>query len=43
MKLIYYILHLFTGCPDEDLEYKFKGKQAICKKCGRVHFIFNKF
>ena len=39
MKLIYYILHSFTGCPDSDLDW-FKDKKATCRKCGRVYFNF---
>lgn len=39
MKILYYILHIFTPCKDEDLEW-FKDKQATCKKCGRVYFNF---
>ncbi len=41
MKLLYYLLHSFYECPDEDLEW-FKDKKAECKKCGRVYFKFTK-
>ena len=42
MKLFYYILHTFTKCPDEDLEY-FKDAKGTgtCKKCGRTYFVFH--
>lgn len=42
MKLLYFILHTFTDCPDEDLEY-FKDAKGteICKKCGRKYFVFH--
>lgn len=40
MKMFYYILHSFKECPDKDLIY-FKDVMTTCKKCGRVHFIFN--
>lgn len=33
------IKHLFLNCPEEDLEYINKS-YAICKTCGRKHFIF---
>jgi uncharacterized OB-fold protein len=39
MRFLYYIIHSFTECPDEDLEW-FKDKKATCKKCGRVYFNF---
>jgi len=37
MWLIYFIIHTFTGCKDEDLNW-FKDKKATCKKCGRIYF-----
>ena len=40
MNIIYFIIHIFTGCPDDDLEWVNKDKRAICKKCGRVYFNF---
>ena len=43
MKLIYYFIHLLIGCPEEDLDYRFHKHQGVCRKCGRVHFIFNKY
>ena len=39
MKLIWFILHSFQDCKDEDLEW-FKDKKATCKKCGRTYFQF---
>jgi hypothetical protein len=42
MKFWYYIVHIFTGCPDDDLEW-FKDKKATCKKCGRIHFVFTRY
>jgi hypothetical protein len=43
MKFLYWILHTFVGCQEEDLEYDIKGSRATCKKCGRVYFIFGKY
>lgn len=40
MKIIWYIIHTFNECPDEDLEW-YKDKMSICKKCGRLYFKFN--
>lgn len=40
MELFYFILHFFTGCKDEDLDW-FKNKKATCKKCGREYFNFS--
>lgn len=42
MKFIYYIIHTFTGCKDEDLKY-FKNNMSECEKCGRVTFIFKTY
>lgn len=42
MKLIYYLLHTFTGCDEHDLRY-FKNNVAKCEKCGRVTFFFNTY
>lgn len=39
MKTLYYILHYFTGCNDEDLDW-YKNLSATCRKCGRVYFNF---
>lgn len=39
MKTIYYIIYIFTGCPDEDLVW-YKDVKATCSKCGRTYFIF---
>ena len=39
MKFLYFILHYFVDCKDEDLEW-FKDKKATCTKCGRVYFNF---
>jgi hypothetical protein len=41
MNIFYYIIHTFTGCPDESLEW-FKNKKSTCKKCGRVTYHFYK-
>lgn len=37
MKIIYYILHTFSPCKDDDLDW-FKNNRGVCKKCGRVYF-----
>ena len=42
MKIIYYILHTFTNCPDDDLDW-FKDAKGTCRKCGRNYFRFVKF
>lgn len=42
MKLLYYILHTFTGCPEHGLKYH-KDSVAKCEKCGRVTFIFKTY
>lgn len=39
MQFLYFILHYFTGCKDDDLDW-FKDKKATCRKCGRVFFNF---
>jgi hypothetical protein len=41
MNIFYYILHTFTDCKDEDLDW-FKDKKATCRKCGRIYFNFMK-
>lgn len=38
----YFILHSITECKDEDLEY-INSSYAICKKCGKKHFIFRSY
>ena len=43
MKLLYYIIHSFIECPEGNLEYSCHNKKAICNKCGRQYFVFNKF
>lgn len=39
MKFIWFILHGFTGCKDEDM-IMFKNHNGECKKCGRITFYF---
>lgn len=39
MKLIYYIIHYFTGCPRKHQVWN-KDKKATCSKCGRDYFNF---
>lgn len=39
MQLIKYILHYFTGCPDESVS-AYKNNATICQECGRITFIF---
>ena len=39
-KFLYYLYHtLINNCPDKDLDYKIKGRKAVCK-CGRRYFIW---
>lgn len=42
MNVFYYILHKFTGCPDEDLKHYRNGTDE-CEKCGRVTFLFKTY
>lgn len=39
MKILYYILHTFTGCKDEYLK-SYRNSACECEKCGRITFIF---
>jgi len=39
LRLFYWIIHIITGCPKEDLDW-FKDKKATCIKSGRVFFNF---
>lgn len=43
MKFLYFIFHLLTNCPKEDLEYSYHNNVATCKKCGRKFFMFTKY
>ena len=40
MNFIYYIIHTFTGCKDEDLKYNKSKSVGKCNKCGRNIFMF---
>lgn len=42
MRLIYYIIHTFTGCPRDNLTW-YRDKKATCRKCGREYFQFRKY
>ncbi|WP_290442580.1 hypothetical protein [Clostridium estertheticum] len=35
---LWYILHTFTGCKEEDLDRMNHGSRSSCRKCNRKYF-----
>jgi hypothetical protein len=41
-KIIFFILHTFKQCKDDDLEHMNNNRHRLqCKKCGRIYFKWN--
>ena len=42
MNPLYWFIHLFTGCPEENKIY-YKNHASKCDKCGRIEFYFTTY